>query len=85
MVRCYGQGFFYDIVLVYKCVNGLAPDYSIQVNISLSVQQLTTGTQGDAMILFHGPREWNGLPDNIKNTKEIDIFKRTLNNMFYTK
>ena len=25
-----------------------------------------------------GPHEWNGLPDNIKNIKEIDIFKRTL-------
>ena len=33
-----------------------------------------------------GPREWNGLAENIKNVKEIDSFKKTLfKNMFYKK
>ena len=41
---------------------------------------------GQRAFYFRGPWEWNGLPDNIKNTKEIDIFKRTLFNiMFHTK
>ena len=36
--------------------------------------------------LFRGPKEWNGLPDNIKNTKDIDSFKRRLfNKIFHTK
>ena len=35
---------------------------------------------------FRGPKEWNGLPENIKNTKDIDSFKRKLfNKIFHTK
>ena len=35
---------------------------------------------------FRGLREWNGLADNIKNTKDVDSFGRTLfNNMSHTK
>ena len=61
----------------------------------------TTRTQGDVTILwcpdvdcqwdkghftFGVQGEWNGLADNIKNTKEIGSFKRTLfKNMFHTK
>ena len=42
--------------------------------------------QGEAHMYFRGPREWNELADNIKNTKEIDSFNWTLfNNMFHTK
>ncbi|CAH3142584.1 unnamed protein product, partial [Porites lobata] len=37
---------FNDLVLVFKCVNGLAPDYFTYVNILLNVQQFTTRTQG---------------------------------------
>ena len=43
-------------------------------------------SMGQRAFYFRGPREWNGLADNIKNIKEVDSFKRTLfNNMFYTK
>ena len=43
-------------------------------------------SMGQRAFYYRGPLEWNGLPDYIKNTKEIDIFKRTLfNKMFYTK
>ena len=37
---------FNDLVLAFKCVNGLAPDY-LGKNILLNVQQFTTRTQGD--------------------------------------
>ena len=33
---------------------------------------------GQKAFYFRGPREWNGLPDNIKNTKDIDSLKWTL-------
>ena len=33
---------------------------------------------GQRAFYFRGPREWNGLPDNIKNTKDIDSLKWTL-------
>ena len=40
-------------------------------------------SMGQRAFYFRGPREWNGLADNIKNTKEIGSFKRTLfKNMF---
>ena len=47
---------------------------------------LTRLSMGQRAFYFRGPREWNGLADNIKNTKDIDSFKRTLfNNVFHTK
>ena len=90
---------FNDLVLAYKCVNGLAPDYVGKYFVKCSAvhNRNTRGcnnfviprcrlSMGQRAFYFYGPREWNGVPDNIKNTKEIDIFKKTLfNNMFYTK
>ena len=41
---------------------------------------------GQTRFYFQGPREGNGLAENIKNVKEIDSFKKTLfKNMFYKK
>ena len=41
---------------------------------------------GQRAFYFRGPKEWNGLPDNIRNTKDIDSFKRRLfNRIFHTK
>ena len=36
---------------------------------------------GQRAYYFRGSREWNGLADNIKNTKDVDSFDRTLFNM----
>ena len=90
---------FNDLVLVFKCVNGLAPDYLGKYFIKRSAvhNKNTRGcnnfvvprcrlSMGQRAFYFRGPREWNGLADNIKNTKDIDSFKRTLfNNVFHTK
>ena len=90
---------FNDLVLAFKCVNGLAPDYLGKYFTKRSAVynkntrecnnrvvprcRLSTGHRA---FYFWGPREWNGLADNIKNTKEIDGFKRTpFNNMFHAK
>lgn len=87
---------FNDLVLAYKGVNGLAPDYLRKYFVKRSaVHNKNTGgcndfvipqcrlSMGQRAFYFRGPREWNGLPDNIRNTKDIDIFKRKLfNNMF---
>ena len=88
---------FNDLVLAFKCVNGLAPDYLIKYFVKRSAVhyrntrgcnsfviprcRLSTGQRG---FYYRGPREWNGLAENIKNVKEIDSFKKTLfKNMFY--
>ena len=92
---------FNDLVLVFRCVNGSAPDYLGKYFIKLSESAVhdksTRGcnsfvvprcrlSMGQRAFYFQVPREWNGLADNIKNTKDIDSFKRTLfNNMSHTK
>ena len=40
---------FNDLVLAFKCVNGLAPDYLGKYFV---IQQFTTRTQGDVTILW---------------------------------
>ena len=82
---------FNDLVLVFKCVNGLAPDYLGKYFIKRSAvhNKNTRGcnnfvvprcrlSMGQRAFYFRGPKEWNGLPDNIKNTKDIDSFKQRL-------
>ena len=68
---------FNDLVLEYKCVNGLAPDYLGKYFVKrLAGYNRNTRGCNDFVRAFYfcGPQEWNGLPDNIKNTsKEIDI------------
>ena len=90
---------FNDLVLAFKCVNGLAPDYLDKYFLKRSavhnknrrgynnfVVPRCRLSMGQRAFYFRGPREWNGLADNIKNTKEIGSFKRTLlKNMFHTK
>ena len=90
---------FNDLVLVFKCVNGLAPDYLGKYFIKRSAvhNKNTRGcnnfvvprcrlSMGQRAFYFRGPKEWNGLPDNIRNTKDIDSFKRRLfNRIFHTK
>ena len=93
------KALFHDLVLVFKCVNGLAPDYLGKYFAKRSTvhSRNTRGCNnfavprcrlsvGQRAFYCRDPREWNGLADNLKNTKEIDSFKRTLsNNMAHTK
>ena len=90
---------FNDLVLAFKCVNGLAPDYLGKYFVKRSPvhNKNTQGcnnfvvpqcrlSMGQRAFYFQGPREWDGLADNIKNRKEINRFKWTLfKNMFHTK
>ena len=69
------------LVLVFKCVNGLVPDYLGKYVITRSAvhNKNTRGcnnfvvprcrlSMGQRAFYFRGTKEWNGLPDNIKNT-----------------
>ena len=68
---------FNDVVLVFKCVNGLAPDYLGKYFIEHSAvhNKNTRGcnnfvipqcrlSMGQRAFYFRGPREWNVLVDN---------------------
>ena len=90
---------FNDLALVFKCINGLAPDYLGKYFIKRSAlhNKNTRGcnnfvvprcrlSMGQRAFYFRGLKEWKGLPDNIRNTKDIDSFKRRLfNKIFHTK
>ena len=90
---------FNDLVLAFKCVNGLAPDSLVKYFAKRSAVhngntwgcnsfviprcRLSTGQRG---FYYRDPRECKGLAENIKNVKEIDSFKKNLfKNMFYKK
>ena len=75
---------FNDLVLVFKCVNGLAPDYLGKYFIKRSAVHNKSKREcnnfvvprrrlsmGQRALYFRGPKEWNGLADNINNTKDI--------------
>ena len=87
---------FNDLVLVFKCVNGLAPDYlGKYFNKRSAVHNKNTRgcnnfvvprcrlSVGQRAFYFRGPKEWNRLTDNIRNTKDIDSFKRRLFNRIF--
>jgi len=93
------KALFNELVLAFKCVNGLAPDYVVKYFVKRSavhnrntrgcnsfvVPQCRLST-GQRAFHYRSPREWNGLAENIKNMKEINSFKKTLfKNMFYKK
>jgi len=68
-----------------KCVNGLAPDYLVKYFVKRSavhnrntrgcngfvVPRCRLSITGQRAFYYRGPREWNGLAENIKNTTEI--------------
>ena len=69
---------FNDLVLTYKCVNGLAPDYLGKYFVKCSAvhNRNTRGcnnfviprcrlSMGQRAFYYRGPLEWNGLPDYI--------------------
>ena len=87
---------FNDLVLAFKCVNGLASDYLVKYFVKRSAMhnRNTRGcnsfvvprcglSTGQRAFCYRGPEEWNGLAENIKNMKEINSFKKILfKNMF---
>ena len=77
-----------DVVMMFKCVNKLVPDYLVEKftfrsqmhskNTRQSSQlniprcRLTTGQRSFA---YRGAKLWNALVDNIKSTESVNVFK----------
>lgn len=83
---------FKVLVTLYKCVHGNGPRYlnslaerprscrtlrSSFKNL-LHVERVRTVTFGDRRVMCHGARLWNGLPEDVKNSSTLDIFKSKL-------
>ena len=84
---------FKILLLVYKCLYGLAPRYlskrlSLKPNrglrsddklvLNVPTTKLKTKTYGDRCFSIAGPNLWNQLPSHIRLSKSIDVFKRSL-------
>ena len=88
-------------LLVYKALNKLAPDYIASYCHSGSTNQrqstLRSADEDDLIVLktvtefvkrsfaFAGPRLWNNLPINVRQSPSIDIFKTCLKTFLFHK
>ena len=84
------------LVLVYKCVNKLCPDYvndlfviklspySLRSNCILLQPKVKTSSFGINSILYHGSKMWNSLPNYVKGAKNVNHFKYLLKKYKHT-
>ena len=79
-------------VICFKCINGLAPIYlknileiykpkralrSAQDNLILKKPVMNYKSYGEKSFYFYGPFVWNSLPFHLRDSQNIDIFKKT--------
>ena len=87
-------------LLVYKALNGMAPDYiadlllekpdcSYQLRSNdqglLLISKTRAKTLGDRAFAHAGPSTWNNLPYDIRNVKAIENFKSQLKAFLFKK
>ena len=86
-------------LLVYKCINNLAPDYlkgllklrEIKKRVSrldddfflLKVPPKSNFSRTEAAFCYTGPQIWNGLPFSIRSISELQSFKTALKTYFF--
>ena len=73
------------VLLMYKCVKGLAPEYLINTVITPQLRSTTelkfivtrsrTTQVHKCSFASMGPRIWNGQPINLRGTESIEQFK----------
>ena len=90
---------FKMLVLVYKSLNGLAPEYladCMKYNVAaantrqstremLQVSFTTKKTFADRSFSVAGPRLWNKLPIKIRKSETVDSFKNSLKTYLFTR
>ena len=89
---------FKILLLVFKSLHGNAPAYmsamtewyvpnrplrSADTGL-LTVPDANTKTYGEAAFRFYGPNLWNSLPEILRVTNSVDIFKRNLKTYLFS-
>jgi len=83
---------FKILLMVYKSLNGLAPDYLFALiyvrrptrslrspdKLLLNVPKINTVTYGQRAFSYVAATLWNSIPDYIKNSVTVEIFKTSL-------
>ena len=91
-LNVYEKILFNDLVLVFECLNGLAPTYLFHYFTTRSATQqkykkvwrlepstLPVVSAATRFLLSRGKR-WSGLPKDLQNIKDIKVFKKRLFN-----
>ena len=84
--------FYFEILLIFKSVHGLAPDYLLN-NVIMEIEINTRMTRKHDMnlylpfpecqfqkdmLFYRGAKNWNALPGYVKDCHELEKFKRIL-------
>ena len=87
-------------VICFKCINGLAPIYlknileiykptralrSAQDNLIFKKPIMNYKSYGEKSFYFYGPFVWNSLPFQLRDSQNIDIFKKHLKTYLFKK
>ena len=85
------------LVLMFKCIHGLAPKYLSDLVVSVHNRELRLSTQNKLPVSHYrtsqthassfssmGPRLWNSLPQQIRDIQAITIFKRDIKTLLFT-
>lgn len=84
--------FYFQLLLIFKCIHGLAPNYLTnnvifdreisgkttrkhRMNLRLSIPDNEFHKK---MLFYNGAKEWNNLPNELKDCHNIARFKRML-------
>ena len=86
-------------LLVFKCINNLAPDYLKDMITLRQVKRRSSRLDDDFFILkippkcnfskseaafsHSGPKIWNGLPYEIRSLSSLNVFKSNLKTYFF--
>ena len=89
---------YFEKLLMFKCIHGRVPDY-LANGITMEIELREVNTRSNDMnvyipfpknefakksFYFSGAKNWNSLPDHIKESTNIEIFKRKLKRDIYT-
>ena len=80
------------LLITYKALNNLAPSYILDLlepishtrilrsssKTDLKVPRSHCATYGDRCFSIAAPKLWNKLPESLKNSSSLDVFKKDL-------
>ena len=80
---------FKVLLLVFKCLNSLGPSYLSDLLLPyqppwtlisystglLTMPQVSSKKYGEAVFGYYGPQLWNSLPENLRVTETVEVFK----------
>ena len=86
------------LLLVYKCLHGRGPSYLSSLlkeycpqralrssSLSLLIEPKTRQRYGDRAFSVAGPKLWNALPEHIRTSNSVNIFKTALKTFYFKK